>query len=470
MHKRIQWRMIIIFTGIVLIGGMAQLLIAGNQLAHATLSFYRHDLEKDVLVIANVLSEPFEHFLEHEATLSDLINPIIAFGQDGAYDYILTDNKRRVLASSSPDITPLDTLQASPEFDIRPIDHVGTHIRADATGIDRLYVASPIIYEQDILGYIILYKPMTEAYEQVAGNWWQLAGITLPILTLVIIASWWVSRSISRPLLQLRNSALQIANGALHTRVHVSTQDEIGELGATLNYMAERLEDLINTQRHFVSHAAHELRTPLMMLKLRAEALQEASLSDTERTTYFHDMTKEIDYMAKLISALLTLARLDEGKRPIASDLSPIDYLSLIHDIARHWRIEADKKGLTMTITLPDQLPALPISDNDLRIVLDNLLENAIKYTHQGTIDFCVQHHPHMVLIRVRDTGIGFAMSQHHLLFTRFYRTEQARIQASGTGLGLSIVKAILTNAHATIEAFSQGEGMGATFTVTFVY
>lgn len=465
----LQWRIMLIFMSVALVGGMIQLVIAGGQLANTTLEFYQHHLEKDVLVISNSLSEPFEHFLERETTTPDLARLIATFQHDTSYDYILTDHDRRVIAYSSENVVPSDTLERTPEFEIRPPERIGANIRADASGTDRLYVASQIIYENRTIGYIILNKPMNEAYAQVTQRWLELGIATLPVLGLVIFASWWVSKTISHPLQALRNSALKIADGALDTRVKVMTHDEIGELGHTLNFMAERLEELMKTQRSFVSNAAHELRTPLMMLKLRAEALQDATLPDSERAMYVNDIGQEVEHMAKLVSGLLTLARLDEGKHP-ASTVETSDSLSLLHDIARHWRIQAGYKGVNLSTTFPDHIPTLPISNNDLRVVLDNLLENAVKYTDKGTIHLAIENLPHAVKIQVRDSGIGFTEAQRDQLFTRFYRAEQARTHAQGTGLGLSIVNTILENVHGTIEATSKGEGMGATFTVQLAY
>lgn len=466
----IQQRIMLIFMGIALIGSTIQLVIAGGQLASTTLEFYQHHLEKDVLVIANSLSEPFEHFLDRETSTSDLARLIATFQHDTSYDYILTDHNRRVIAYSSENLAPSNTLDRTPEFEIRSPESIGANIRPDATGADRLYVASPVIYENRTIGYIILNKPMNEAYAQVTQRWLELGVATLPVLGLVIFASWWVSKTISHPLQALRNSALKIADGALNTRVIVTTQDEVGELGHTLNYMAERLEELMKTQHSFVSNAAHELRTPLMMLKLRAEALQDTTLPDSERVLYVDDIGQEVEHMAKLVSGLLTLARLDEGRHPTPSQSTSMDTVSLLHDVARHWRIEAGQKGVILTTTFPDQLPTLPISHDDLRVVLDNLLENAVKYTQSGTIHLVIENLPKLIQIQVCDSGIGFSETQRDQLFTRFYRTEQARTHAQGTGLGLSIVNTILENAHGSIEATSKGEGMGATFTVKLSY
>ncbi|HRF98631.1 MAG TPA: HAMP domain-containing protein, partial [Aggregatilineales bacterium] len=272
-----------------------------------------HHLEKDALVIANSLSEPFEKYQESEASANDLQRVIATFQHDTTYEYTFTDHDRRVIGYSSENQTMPTTLPRTPEFNIRPSERIGADIRADADGVSQLYVASEIIYENRVIGYLVLSKPMGEAYAEVTQRWMGLGMATLPVLLLVFIASWWVAKTISHPLKALRDSALKIADGALDTRVAVISTDEVGELGKTLNYMATQLEEFIETQRSFVSNAAHELRTPLMMLKLRAEALQDATLPDEERTAYLHEIGQEVEHMAKLVSALLTLARLDEG-------------------------------------------------------------------------------------------------------------------------------------------------------------
>ena len=274
----------------------------------------------------------------------------------------------------------------------------------------------------------------------------------------------WVSGSISKPIQHLRNSALLMAKGHLQTRIPITSQDEIGQLAESFNYMASQIEALMKTQRSFVSNAAHELRTPLMTLKLRAEALAEENLTSTERDTYLKEIQQEVDHMARLVSSLLILARIDEGRHP--PEKTTTDTVSTLHDIIRNWRIEAQAKGLTFQADIDTNLPELPMSPNDLRLVLDNLLSNAIKYTPQGRVSLKVWHQHKTFSFEISDTGHGFPAEQGPRLFERFYRSETVRAQITGYGLGLSIVKAIVDHYGGRIEATSEGTGKGAVFTV----
>ena len=168
--------------------------------------------------------------------------------------------------------------------------------------------------------------------------------------------------------------------------------------------------------------------------------------------------------MAALVSSLLVLARIDEGRYD--NSRSVTDTVSVLHDLARHWRIEAGKSGLDFEADIPSGLPPLPLSLNDLRLVLDNLLGNAIKYTTEGSVHLTVQMQGSQLMIRVQDTGLGFSSPQRDQLFVRFYRASSARARFSGNGLGLSIVKAVLESYGGWINADSGGIDQGATFTV----
>jgi signal transduction histidine kinase len=316
-----------------------------------------------------------------------------------------------------------------------------------------------------MLGFLVLSSLMQPANDEVMRQWLQLASATLPVIAVVIVASLWLSGTISRPVQQLRNSALKMAGGELDTRIESDAQDEVGQLAKTFNYMAEQVEGLMQTQRSFVSNAAHELRTPLMTLKLRVEALEDETLPMDDRSRYLHEIHQELDHMAELVSSLLVLARIDEGRHRQNGSIT--DTASTLYDIARHWRIAAVQAGLVCDPQIPIDLPDLPLTPNDLRLVLDNLLSNAIKYTDTGKICLTVEQVSGQVVMCVQDTGIGFTPEQATQLFTRFYRSEQARRDFDGNGLGLSIVQAVLQQYGASIRAESDGVGRGATFTVT---
>lgn len=460
----IRQRILVIFIVIAFVGGTVQFLIAGRQLEAATLEFYQHHLETDALLVAVTFAEPLGHYLEDEDE-DDIGRMLATFQQEVGHNYLILDRNYRVVGyTANTGYEQVDRVPASPELIEADTAQIGSDIRPNHAGESTLYLAVSVIYEGDALGYLVLSEPIAPAYAEVNRRYMELAIATLPVIVLVIGASLWVSSTISRPVQHLRDSALNMARGALDTRIQSSSQDEIGQLGETLNYMAGQLETLMKTQRSFVSNAAHELRTPLMTLKLRAEALSDETLSKNERETYLVDIRQEIDHMAELVSALLMLARIDEGRQPHNGVV--LDTVSLLHDIMRHWRIEAEAKRLEFFAQIDPDLPDLPMSPNDLRVVLDNLLSNAIKYTEQGHIRVMVSHTRQTFSIQVCDTGIGFTEQQRTHLFERFYRSETVRGRFSGNGLGLSIVMAILDYYDGRIEASSPGTERGSEFTV----
>lgn len=459
----IRQRILAIFILIAFVGGTVQFFIAGRQLEAATLEFYQHHLETDALLVAATFAEPLGHYLEGDDE-GGIERLLATLQQEVKHDYLILDRRYRVVGyTANTGYEHVDRVPASPELIEADSAQIGSDIRPNYAGEAALYLAVSVIYEGEALGYLILSEPMAPAYAEVHRRYIELAVATLPVIALVIGASLWVSSTISRPVQHLRDSALSMARGALDTRIRVASQDEIGQLGGTLNYMAGQLESLMKTQRSFVSNAAHELRTPLMTLKLRAEALSDEALANNERETYLAEIRQEIDHMAELVSSLLMLARIDEGRHARGGGV--VDTVALLHDILRHWRIEAEAKRLEFAAQINPDLPDLPISPNDLRVVLDNLLSNAIKYTEQGCIRVLVSNPPQALSIQVIDTGIGFSEEQRTHLFERFYRSEAVRGRFSGNGLGLSIVKAILARYRGQITAVSHGSGQGATFT-----
>ena len=461
----IRQRILVTFLAIVLISGIVQLIIAGRQLQLATLEFYQHDLETDALMIASTLSESLEHYLEGEGT-QDMQRLLANLQRDVGHDYLIVDRQYRVVGfTANTGYESMDRVLETQELIEAAQGQIGSDIRVGHDDDEYLFVAVAIRYESDILGYLVLSRPIMPAYAEVYQQWFELGSTTLPVIVLVISAGLWLSGTISRPLQQLRNSALKMAEGDLSIRIESDAQDEVGQLAKSFNYMAQQLEALMRTQRSFVSNAAHELRTPLMTLKLRIEALEDITLPDAKRGQYLHEMNQEVDHMAELVSSLLVLARIDEGRHKQNGIVT--DTASMLQDIARHWRIESTKQDLNFIADIPSNLPNLPLSPNDLRLALDNLLSNAIKYTDTGKVWFVAEHTPQEVVIRVIDTGIGFESQQASNLFTRFYRSEQVRSNFEGNGLGLSIVQSILQHYSATITAKSEGMGNGATFIVS---
>ncbi len=457
----IRRRLLLTSTLVIIIGLFTLFYLTGRQLNNATIEFYLHDLESEAYVTAGVTQEIFEEEGQGNTTM---LNAWLTRRQtDPTHELSLLDAEGRVVASTdasvplglrlySPEITA--ALQSRTEHDIR---HTGQEEVA--------YAAAPVLYEGNLLGVIQIAAPMQPAYDEAHQRWIELILEAAVVLAISLAVSTWLGQTITRPIRQLHASALRMANGALDERITVTSKDEIGQLGQAFNYMATQVNNLLQTQRSFVSNAAHELRTPLMSVKLRTQALLNENLSDEQQTTYLQEIDAEVNRLASVVTDLLILARIDEGKHE--RRLEPFDTAAFFHDIARQANIQARQHRQQFHPTLPDSLPDVAIGMNDLRIVLDNLLGNAMKYTPaEGTIMLEVSSDTHLH-IRVSDTGDGFAPEHQSLIFERFYRVDRSGDRlVSGTGLGLAVVKTIVEHYGGQIHAASPGIGKGATFTV----
>ncbi len=457
----IRRRLLLTSTLVIILGLSTLFFLTGRQLNDATIEFYLHDIESEALLTAGVTQGILEEEEGHDPAMLDVW--LTRRQTHISHQLTLLDTEGRVVASTD-DSVPVGLRLYSPEIEAALQSHTAHDIRH--TGNEELaYAAAPVLYEGDILGVIQVAAPMQPAYEDARERWVELIIEAGVILLLSLAVSLWLGQTITHPIRQLHASALRIANGALDERIIIKSKDEIGQLGEAFNYMATQVSYLLNTQRSFVSNAAHELRTPLMSLKLRTQSLLTENLLDDQKTTYLQEIDSEVNRLASVVTDLLILARIDEGKHE--RRLERFDVSAFFSDIARQANIQARQHHQQFRATLPDSLPDVAIGMNDLRIVLDNLLSNAMKYTPaEGTIQLEVSSDTHLH-IQVSDTGEGFAPEHQSLLFERFYRVDRPNGRlVSGTGLGLAVVKTVVEHYGGQIQANSSGAGKGATFTV----
>lgn len=468
LRTSLRLRLVITFTLLTAVGGLILFLIASKRLQDSTLEFYERDLESEVLIASNsVLSQMGEAGDEGGVNAGSLRLLLKQLRSRPDYDLTMFDQSLNPIASTADQSSDVPPSPKSPELAAAQTGSVGRDMRFNTAGIQMFYVAVPIGSEEGgIRGILQIQSPLQPAYDLAQSQSIQLAGVWLPVVVLSAAISLWVGQSLARPIQQLNASALRIANGALNERISVKSRDEIGQLGDAFNYMVERLNLLITAQRSFVSNAAHELRGPLTNLNLRIEAIQDERLPADQKATYLQEAAAEIKRMSDMVTSLLMLARLDEGRYRIVHE--PFDPVLLLSDAARHWRIQAQKAGLKLHLELPDSLPLPRMNPGDLRIVLDNLLSNALKYTPPGgEIRLQAAAEPNTLRLDVCDTGEGFSAEEKERLFERFYRAPRSRERSiAGTGLGLSIVREILKQYDGSVAASSDGSGKGAVFTV----
>jgi two-component system OmpR family sensor kinase len=348
----------------------------------------------------------------------------------------------------------------------------------------------------------------------VYGTIQQLAGVDLivsiVIVFVLLIAAIAVVRANLRPLVDIEETAGEIADGHLNRRVpERDPRTEIGSLGRSLNTMLSQIETAFHSReeseaaahqseermRRFIADASHELRTPLTAIRGFAEYYRQrgglvphwdksadvaghgapdmgAGLTPDDLDRIMHRVETEAARMGLLVEDLLLLARLDQ-QRPLARQ--PIDLLSLAADAVHDARLLAPAR--TIDLSVQPGAAFLVIGDEArLRQVIGNLMSNALTHTPDespievsigsGTLDPRVPDSARAVTLDVTDHGPGMIPEQAQRVFERFYRADQARTRTKGgSGLGLAIVRALVT-AHGGVASVRTAPGRGSTFRI----
>jgi heavy metal sensor kinase len=284
--------------------------------------------------------------------------------------------------------------------------------------------------------------------------------VLVPVATLIaVIGGYLLSRPVLQPLTRITNLAEHIGEGDLHERLrHDLPDDEVGRLANTFNEMLARIEHAFERQRRFTSDAAHELRTPMSLIRSQVDLALARPRSEGEYVEALRGVDGDLARLTALTAALLSLARLESPEpRP---EMLAFDLAETIDALAATYEATMASAGIELRLGLE----AIDVTaDEDLIIqVLVNLLDNAMTATGRGgTITVGCRPVGDEAEIRVSDTGPGIPVEDLPRIFDRFYRPDSGRTRArGGAGLGLAICKAIVEAHHGTIEIVSAvGEG-----------
>jgi two-component system, OmpR family, heavy metal sensor histidine kinase CusS len=291
--------------------------------------------------------------------------------------------------------------------------------------------------------------------------------VSIPVFLLVAaVGGYWMSRHALDPVDQIIQTARDINMQNLSSRLDVPrTGDELQSLSETLNGMLERLETAFKKITQFTADASHELRTPVAVMRTRAElSLRRARSVDDYRDTVAQ-IHSELEKTTELIEKLMFLARTDSGEEPIP--FSRVNLSAVVRDVGVQGSALAEGKQVVFRENLPSH-PVWVQGDEDLlRRLFLILVDNAVKYTPpNGTVEVSVLENNGNAIGQVTDTGIGIATSDLPNIFERFYRADKARSrETGGTGLGLSIGHWI-AEAHAGTIEVESSPGHGSTFQV----
>jgi signal transduction histidine kinase len=343
--------------------------------------------------------------------------------------------------------------------------------------------ATPIMVNDQPVGFLIMspfdhLRPGSPSIASRALQGFLIAGLAIGTGSLIVGLV--LSRGMSRPLSNLTAATRAVAAGDLSVRVSARYPGEVGELAAAFNQMAKDLARADELRRNLTADVAHELRTPLSVIRGKLEGVLDGVYPATPE--HLEPVLEETRLLTHLVEDLRLLAMAEAGQ--LALEKRPMDVGDLLRDAQVNFGPQASDRGVTLALDLPPGLPEVAADRRRIAQVLGNLLTNALRHTPQGG---CVTLSADVVLplaepalsaaeggagggmveVTVADTGTGIPPEDLPYIFERFWRGERSRSRAGGgTGLGLAIAKQLVEMHGGTIRVES-APGKGSAFTFT---
>lgn len=428
-------------------------LVVVSLLLYGFLGSYSISREQDKLKdAAKKMSELTEYFIDNQIPQNEraLIMNIEYYSRNlGAYVVIFDDTCKIAISSSSflqvysnakiPKQLCTDILN---QKEVMQVGEFGDIFKGTVIAIGK-----PILSGGKVIGgiYVIEPTPQLDNLRRDVLSMFLIAVLAALVVTAVL--SYLLSVKLTRPILEIRSAACTIAGGQFERRVNITQKDEIGQLAAAFNDMAESLENIENMRRSFIENVSHELRTPMTIIAGFIEGINDGTVPYERQAEYLKIVQDEVRRLSRLVSDLLDMARLEEGARELK--LIPMDINELIRLIIIRFEQRIDQKNIEVNIEFESDSCMVTADKDAIERVLTNLIDNAVKFVDdRGYIRLRVETRDTKAYISVENSGVGINVDDLRYVWDRFYKTDKSRsMDKNGAGLGLYIVKSLL-NLH----------------------
>ena len=328
---------------------------------------------------------------------------------------------------------------------------------------DVITVMAPVTQGFSTEGYLLIHKPVSSIEEMCRSLMIPIFISLFVIFLLSLIFLLGFHFIVYRPLRQITEAATQYASGNLEYEIPVTTQDEMGYLSASLNYMSAQLRDMEDYQKKFVANVSHDFRSPLTSIKGYVEAMNDGTIPPELHEKYLKIILFETERLTDLTTDLLTLNEFDT--KELLLDKTRFDIQEVIKNTAEPFEGVCTPKHISIELLLLSGSVYVYADKRKIQQVLYNLLDNAVKFSEHGSsITVEATEKNDKVFISVKDHGIGIPRKELNKIWERFYKSDLSRGKdKKGTGLGLSIVKEIIQAHDEHINVIST-EGVGTEF------
>lgn len=319
---------------------------------------------------------------------------------------------------------------------------------------DVMSVMAPVVGNFKTHGYIVIHLPMEyilDSTNKILNIVYLTCAVIFALSLLILIV---FQSNVYLPLKKITKAAKEYADGNLKYQLKLDSHDEMGYLAATLNYMSDELSKAEDYQKDFITNISHDFRSPLTSIKGYLEAMLDGTIPIEMQKKYLHRVIAETERLTKLTSGILTLNSLDSKgylKR------MNFDINRVIKNTAASFEMQCSNKDITFDITFSDEALMVNADLGKIQQVLYNLIDNAIKFSHNSSIIYLSSYTKHeKIFVSIKDTGVGIDKKSLQKIFDRFYKSDSSRGRDKrGTGLGLSIVKEIIQSHGENIDVIS---------------
>ena len=461
MHSNLYLKFIILY----IIFGFLSIFTAATLGAQLVLDTIRDDdasrLYREATILAtDQLSDYYSEDMSFTATRT-LLNGVNIYLEA---DLWLTDTDGNVLLSVSSSGTGMVPKQIQ---DFAPAEAGGEqYLTGDYHGYysdEVLTMIVPVTEGFSTKGYLLVHKPLSYFEEQ------QHSIMVCVYITLIVIyvLSFMIFLGIHLfiylPLRKITEAAKQYASGNLDYEIPVNSQDEIGYLSASLNYMSTHLKDMEDYQKKFVANVSHDFRSPLTSIKGYIEAIADGTIPVELQGKYLNIILFETERLTDLTRDLLTLNEFDTKDLLLTKEA--FDLHEMMKQVAASFEGTCTSRKISIELLFASRVLYVHADRSKIQQVLYNLLDNAIKFSHHdSTIYIQASGKYEKIFISVKDTGIGIPKDSIKKIWERFYKSDLSRGKdKKGTGLGLAIVKEIIQSHGENIDVVST-EGVGTEF------
>lgn len=434
--------------------------------SHQTMDYIENEASENLYRESNLIASNYAaDYYRQTMTLDDLKSQISAIAAYLDSDIWIVDTKGTILIDSA-NANPSGTLIKN--FDITSFGTryylVGNFY--DIYSEDVLTVFSPITINYKVKGYVMIHQPL-EQLTSFNNGFLNISYMTLAIIFLcAFVVLGLFTYTVYIPIRKITKAAKEYATGDFTQQINIHTNDEIGYLAASLNFMATELSTLEEDQRKFIANVSHDFRSPLTSIKGYIEAIMDGTIPYEMQDKYLNIILFETERLNKLTQSMLELNKY--GKKGTMLDISRFDINNTIKMVVQSFEGTCKQKKISFELILTGQTLFVSADMSKIQQVLYNLIDNAIKFSHtDSTITIETTEKNDKVFVSVKDTGIGIPKDSLKKIWERFYKTDLSRGKdKKGTGLGLAIVKEIISAHNENINVIST-EGVGTEFIFT---